>query len=245
MAKDPAFLFYTGDFTTGTQFMTDDHVGKYMRLLMAQHQHGRLSEKQVIFICKSFDSEIMCKFKKDDLGFFYNERLESEIIKRKSFSESRSNNKKGKTKDLFNTSKSYDNHMEDENENEIKKEIKVKVKKEEECCTVEILERYPFDIFWNTYDKKKGPDDCKKKFEKLTEKEKELIWDHVPKYVRSTPEKQYRLNPLTYINGKHWNDEIINNSNNGTGKQTTIGETATDRAYQRAAAAFANSKSNQ
>jgi len=33
--------------------------------------------------------------------------------------------------------------------------------------------------------------------------------------------------------------------NNGTGKQNTIGETATDRAYQRAAAAFANSQSNQ
>ena len=43
MAKDPAFLFYTGDFATGTQFLTDDQMGKYIRLLMAQHQHGHLN----------------------------------------------------------------------------------------------------------------------------------------------------------------------------------------------------------
>lgn len=233
MAKDPAFLFYTGDFTTGTQFLTDEQVGKYMRLLMAQHQHGRLSEKQVIFICKSFDSDIMCKFKKDDDGFFYNERLETEISKRKSFSESRSNNKKGKTKDLLNTSKSHDNHMEDENENkdEIKKEVKKENKKQkEEHSDFEILEQFPFEEFWNSYDKKKGPEDCKKKFAKLTEKEKEQIWKHVPEYVRSTPDKQFRLNPLTYINGKHWNDEIIfKNGTNGTNQQST-GEADLERA---------------
>lgn len=36
-----------------------------------------------------------------------------------------------------------------------------------------------------------------------------------------------------------------NFKSNGTGQQNAIGETATDRAYQRAAQAFANSKSNQ
>ncbi len=48
MAKDPAFLFYTGDFSTGTQFFTDEQVGKYVRLLMAQHQIGHLEEKHMI-----------------------------------------------------------------------------------------------------------------------------------------------------------------------------------------------------
>ena len=43
--KDPAFLFYTNDFDRGCQFFTDEQVGKYIRLLMAQHQHGHLSEK--------------------------------------------------------------------------------------------------------------------------------------------------------------------------------------------------------
>jgi hypothetical protein len=116
MAKDPAFLFYPGDFNTGTQFFNDEQVGKYMRLLMAQHQHGHLTEEQVIFICKSYDKQVMSKFTKDSAGLWYNERLQIETIKRKKFVESRSKNKEGKTKPK-NTSFSYDSHMENENEN--------------------------------------------------------------------------------------------------------------------------------
>lgn len=114
MAKDPAFLFYPGDFNTGTQFFSDEMVGKYMRLLMAQHQHGHLTENQVIFICKSYDKDIMSKFVKDSNGLWYNERLEIEVNKRKNYVESRSKNKEGKTK-TKNISKSYDPHMENEN----------------------------------------------------------------------------------------------------------------------------------
>jgi len=119
MAQDPAFLFYTNDFLSGTQFFTDEQLGKYLRLLMAQHQHGHLSEKQVIFICKSKDEEVMSKFIKDENGLYFNERLQIEIEKRKSFAISRSNNKKGKfkVKDTENISKSYDIHMEDRNIN--------------------------------------------------------------------------------------------------------------------------------
>lgn len=122
MAKDPAFLFYSNDFTIGTQFFTDEQVGQYMRLLLAQHQHGHLTEKQVIFICKSYDFDILSKFIKDENGLYFNERLESEILRRKSYSESRGNNKKGKNKTIDNDLKdkkgvkSYDNHMETENE---------------------------------------------------------------------------------------------------------------------------------
>lgn len=120
MAKDPAFLFYTGDFSTGTQFFSDEQVGKYLRLLMAQHQHGHLKETHIKMICKSYDEDIMQKFTKDENGLYFNERLEIEIEKRKAYSKSRSNNKSGKYKhDINNTSKSYDNHMEDENENKI------------------------------------------------------------------------------------------------------------------------------
>ena len=120
MSNDPAFLFYTGDFTTGTQFFTDEQVGIYIRLLMAQHQHGHLSDKQVKMICRTHDEDVMLKFEKDSDGKFFNKRLEDEIFKRKKYSLSRSENKKGKTKDMIIISKSYDNHMENENENENK-----------------------------------------------------------------------------------------------------------------------------
>ena len=111
--KDPAFLFYTGDFSTGTQFFTDEQLGKYMRLLMAQHQHGHLDENQVLFICKSYDCVVMKKFIKDDVGLYYNTRLELEINKRKSYSESRGKNKLGKSKTKKIIPKSYDFHMEE------------------------------------------------------------------------------------------------------------------------------------
>jgi uncharacterized protein YdaU (DUF1376 family) len=117
MAKDPAFLFYPGDFNTGTQFFSDEQVGKYMRMLMAQHQHGHLSDDQVKFICKSYDNQVMSKFKKDSAGLWFNERLEEEILKRRNFVNSRSKNKSGKTKEKI-TSKSYDLHMENGNRNE-------------------------------------------------------------------------------------------------------------------------------
>jgi hypothetical protein len=39
-------------------------------------------------------------------------------------------------------------------------------------------------------------------------------------YVKSTPDKQFRKDPTTYLNGKHWKDEIIfKQQNNGTTTQ--------------------------
>src|SRR5690348_10921073 len=111
MAKDPAFLFYTGDFSTGTQFFTDEQVGKYVRLLMAQHQLGHLEEKHMLQICKTYDKDVFSKFIKDENGLYYNERLENEIIKRKKYSKSRSENRLSK-KDI---SVTYDEHMENRN----------------------------------------------------------------------------------------------------------------------------------
>jgi uncharacterized protein YdaU (DUF1376 family) len=93
MAKDPAFLFYPNDFDAATKFFTNEQVGQYLRLLIAHFQHGRLSLKQMAFIVGSEpDPEILAKFKVDDLGKYYNERLEAEITKRKAFSESRRKN---------------------------------------------------------------------------------------------------------------------------------------------------------
>ena len=109
--KDPAFNFYSDNFLSGTMFFTDEQVGKYIRLLCAQHLTGHLEEKHMIIICKSHDKDIWSKFIQDDAGKYYNERLEIEINKRKSYSESRSNNKKGKGLKKKKICKSYDNHM--------------------------------------------------------------------------------------------------------------------------------------
>lgn len=75
---------------------------------------------------------------------------------------------------------------------------------------------FRFNLFWNAYDKKTGKTKVKQKFDKLKEQEIVKIMEHVPKYVDSTPDKNYRKDPLTYLNGKHWEDEIIQRTNNLT-----------------------------
>lgn len=119
--KDPAFLFYPNDFLSGTITMSDDQIGKYIRLLCLQHQRGHLTEKDMIFICKSYDEDIFSKFKIDDEKKYYNDRLEHEIIRRKAYSDSRSKNRKtapakglSNKKDMKIISSTYDNHMETE-----------------------------------------------------------------------------------------------------------------------------------
>ena len=128
MAKDPAFLFYSADFLVGTLLMKDEQVGRYAKLMCLQHQTGHLTEEDMLKICQSHDKDIFDKFKKDDNGLYYNERLEEEVNKRAAFSKSRSDNRLGvksdtkspaKTKhvskQVSNTSKSHVQHMENEN----------------------------------------------------------------------------------------------------------------------------------
>ena len=117
MSKDPAFLFYSSDFLTGTMFMDNDQVGKFIRLMCAQHQKGRLTEKDMLKICVTHDDDIFSKFAVDEAGLYYNERLEQEVVKRKAYSESRRNTRK-KKEAVNDISLSYVLHMENENENE-------------------------------------------------------------------------------------------------------------------------------
>lgn len=128
MAKDPAVLFYTSDFLTGTMTMSNEQVGKYIKLLCLQHQKGVLKESDMLYICNSYDKEVFDKFVKDGDNF-YNLRLRVEAEKRANYSKSRSNNR---TKGIENkelkekeTELSYDNHMENENENENINVIKI------------------------------------------------------------------------------------------------------------------------
>lgn len=121
--KNPAVLFYTADFITGTLFMSNEEVGAYIRLLCMQHQKGHLTEAEVKQICKTDDvyKSIIQNFKTDTDGLFYNQRMDLEKDKRSKYSESRANNRKKKEetyeKDMKNICNSYEKHMENENEN--------------------------------------------------------------------------------------------------------------------------------
>jgi uncharacterized protein YdaU (DUF1376 family) len=74
MTKDPAFLFYSSDFLTGTMFMTNEQIGIYIRLLCSQHQHGGIIDKISFNSMVGTNEIVKLKFVESELGF-YNIRL--------------------------------------------------------------------------------------------------------------------------------------------------------------------------
>ncbi len=64
-----------------------------MRALCAQHQHGHMTEKQLMSIIKN-DPDVRSKFQRDNDDLFFNERMDTEIEKRNKYTESRRKNRK-------------------------------------------------------------------------------------------------------------------------------------------------------
>jgi nucleoid DNA-binding protein len=73
----------------------------------------------------------------------------------------------------------------------------------------ELKETKAFNEFWDLYDKKINPTKCKPKFLKLSDKDRKLIMEYIPKYKLSQPNKKFRKDPLTFLNNDGWLDEII------------------------------------
>lgn len=69
--------------------------------------------------------------------------------------------------------------------------------------------------FWDKYEKKQDRPKCEKKWEKINQEAREKIMLHLEDYILSTPDKQYRKNPLTYLNSESWENEIITPNTNG------------------------------
>ena len=67
---------------------------------------------------------------------------------------------------------------------------------------------YSFDDFWNAYNKKVDSKKCKSKWQKIKEDDKLKIKNTIHNYILANPEVKYRKNPLTYLNGNCWEDEI-------------------------------------
>jgi hypothetical protein len=143
--KDPAFLFYSSDFLTGTMLLNMEQRGKYITLLCLQHNKGRLSEKDMLHICGAYDSDVFAKFTKDEEGYFFNERLSTEVQKRKAYSESRRNNRT--KKDMTNISNTYVPHMENENENINENEIIVEDANEKKVTRKKFVKPQEHEVY--------------------------------------------------------------------------------------------------
>lgn len=214
MAKDPAVLFYTQDFLTGCTDLTFEERGQYITLLCLQHQKGHLSEKTIRLTLGSVSVDVMSKFLMDEEGCYYNERMEEEINKRLHFLDTRYiNGKKGGRPPKPNkkpNSEPTENLSDNDNENG--NDIIIKGGEGEKEINI------PFDYFWSMYDKKIDRAKCEKKWQRLTDDEREECMYYLPAYVKATPDIKFRRNPETYLNNKSWQNEIIGNGKHkGTG----------------------------
>lgn len=86
MSNDPAFLFYSSDFLSGIADLNMEERGQYITLLCVQHQKGRLNKKMISIAVGDAAADVLAKFRHDENGLLYNERLEKEIQKRSEFS---------------------------------------------------------------------------------------------------------------------------------------------------------------
>ena len=136
MSKDPAFPFYAGDFIMGTVLMTDAEVGKYIKLLCIQHQHGGVIPQQEFNDYIGECQKVRRKFTECEDGF-YNERLMKEMIKRQKKSSNLSANALKRWKnEMQKQCNCTANAMQPETENEIKEEI------EEETDAIKLFKAF-------------------------------------------------------------------------------------------------------
>lgn len=66
-----------------------------------------------------------------------------------------------------------------------------------------------FEYWWQLYNKNRGKEKCAKRWARLSKKDRQACIAATPAYVQSVSNKQYQKDPLTYLNGHCWQDEII------------------------------------
>lgn len=126
MAKDPAFLFYPGDWLGGTLGMTLEEKGAYMEVLMLQFNRGHMEGHMIGQVIGQIWDKIKHKFVQDEKGLWFNERLELEKQRRKDYTASRKNNLKGKNQYTKGKKRGrMTSHMENENEDVNKDKDKI------------------------------------------------------------------------------------------------------------------------
>ena len=68
-----------------------------------------------------------------------------------------------------------------------------------------------FENIWSLYGKKGNKKTSEKKWTKLSVSNQKKAFAYIPAYVKSTPDKQYRKNFVTFLNQECWNDELPGN----------------------------------
>ena len=91
---------------------------------------------------------------------------------------------------------------------------RVKHSKEDKSKVNKNTVNIEFEKFWDLYNYKVGSKSkVLKKWESLTDLDRGMIMEHLPHYIKSTPDKQFRKHPATYLNNQGWFDEIVVKTN--------------------------------
>ena len=209
--KDPAFLFYPGDYLRDTQCLSEKSQVAYDRIMCEHMRNICISQQQLNFFTKRLSdeekAELLFLLTQTDGGYQITWVAES-ICKRREYSNSRRNNRTKSKKTSDEDVLTYDQHMENENEDENTNVLKGGMGENSSI---------PFDDFWNLYDKKRGDKGkLSRRWDKMSAKDKEAIMAYIPAYKDATPDKQYRKDPQTFFNNRSWEDELI------TSKKETI-----------------------
>lgn len=131
MSKDPAFLFYPGDYLRDTQCLSEKVQVAYDRIMCEHMRNICITQQQLKFFTKKLSDdeieELMMVLSKIEGGYQITWVADS-ILKRREYSESRRKNRTSVKKDSKKISETYVEHM--ENEIEIAIEDKEVIKKE-------------------------------------------------------------------------------------------------------------------
>ncbi|MGI4867827.1 MAG: hypothetical protein ACRYFZ_28175 [Janthinobacterium lividum] len=100
-----------------------------------------------------------------------------------------------------------------------KEQTKTKRKNSSITSKSEVAASIPFEAFWEAYGKKVGRHKTAERWKQLTADEQAAALAHAPLFAAATPDKQFRKDPLTYLNGKCWLDEELPAPRNGAAAQ--------------------------
>ena len=229
----PYIDLYVGDWIKDCSILSCEAEGAWLRIIMKLHSKGKQSaikipskslqnlwsvnEDKMNLILKELELNEICEISYHT-GFI--EFISRRFSKERKLSEIRSKARKegyGRKKELSKPLQIKNKNLQNtdididiDNDNDIINDIDIDI----------INDIIPsFSDFWNLYDYKKGKPKAEKLWNKILQKEKELILIYLPDYLRSTPDKKFRKHPATYLSNRSWEDEITetNNNKNETG----------------------------
>lgn len=195
--------------------------GLFWRIIEALHrdENHRLPVKSYVFKAfaqhKSTSVEQVQAFVEDcinsyellltDNGLFYSPRVDRNIQKRTLISEKRSLAGKASALAKQMSTSVEQNPTKEKKEKESKgNEIKEKERADKSAA---------FDLFWDAYDKKDGKKNSFARWMKIPLDDMPMIIEKAKLYAVMKKGDPYKKDPLTWLNGEHWNDANLKTYN--------------------------------